>query len=594
VRHYNTCRNWIFAAFALAAAGATNLASGQEIEFDPSYARNPPAVSRADFELLAKRVSAGNAILRLQFADQRRGTLIAIQGGPGPTYLRDDGKYPDAKTEDGVYAAIVNLNTEAYLREQQRRVELAKRYKTLPRFNMRELIDYEPFRPSPVPQLKSGARFNLDRFRGVPFGINAWKELLITSVSVVEDPGRTFDRCTGAGTPMGAWTFGKLMTEMANQPATGIRPGDFVEQWLQQWNEDLTINTFTVWKRDRVQLIIDDWPRLPDGQLDLAQAPFRLLAIVNRQDLRGNTLYGSGDAGEARFVFGLLDCNHVLSPAGDEEEFLVIMEYGIRKNTCMDVKAWAQEWRALGGLIVGSAAYNAQLQAITDQFTLANANPFQLPNRSAINQVRMNEFALVGSDAFWQLRESTLNSCGLFCWLPSAGRLTHKTTAQTPDGWFMGSVAGRLALRDFINTNQASILVGTHAVSLTLPGGQHFRGGAIDPGAGFAWNPAGVVNLDARHEFSKATCNGCHTSETGTDFVHISTRAPGTVSQLSDFLTGLNMPKSDPVSTVDRTFHELLDRQQKLDATANMSCLKATDFAVEEVLHEFMPPVFAH
>ena len=104
---------------------------------------------------------------------------------------------------------------------------------------------------------------------------------------------------------MGAWTFGRLMTEMANEPATGIRPGDFVEQWIQQWTVDLTINSFTVFNRAaRAQLFLDNWPRLPDGQLDLAQAPFRLLAIVNRLDLRGSTLYGSSDAGEARPELG--------------------------------------------------------------------------------------------------------------------------------------------------------------------------------------------------------------------------------------------------------------------------------------------------
>jgi len=41
---------------------------------------------------------------------------------------------------------------------------------------------------------------------------------------------------------------------------------------------------------------------------------------------------------------------------------------------------------------------------------------------------------------------------------------------------------------------------------------------------------------------------------------------------LSDFLTGLNQPKIDQVSGVPRTFHELLDRQMKLDVAVNMSC----------------------
>jgi hypothetical protein len=595
MRQHHMHRYWILAALTLAASVTAQVAAGQQIKFDAGYARNPPQVSRADFELLAKPVAAGNAILHVQFADQRRGTRIAIQGGPGPTYLRDDGTYPDVKIADGLYSAIVNVNTEGYLREQRRRLELAQRYPRLPNFHMRELIGDEPFRPLPLRPIHPGGRYDLDNFKGVPFDVTPWKELTITHTSVVEDPERTFDVCTGEGTPMGAWTFGKLMTEMANQKETKIRPGDFVEQWLEQWTTDLAINTFTVPNRQaRAQLVIDNWPRLPDGQLDLAQAPFRLLAIVNRQDLRGNVMFGSGDAGEARVVFGMIDCNHVVRPGVEALPFLVIFEYGIRKNTCWDVKAWAQQWRELGTHWIGSPAYNAQLQSITDQFTLANANLSQLPNRSAINQVRTNEFALhpSGSETFWQLRESRLNTCKVLCG-PDAGWLRHKTVAQTPDLSFILTVAGRTALRDFINTNEASILAGTHVVPLTLPGGQHFLGGAADVGAGVVWSP-GSVDLEARHVFSLATCSACHTRETGTGFVHVSTRAAGEESQLSDFLTGQNMPKSDPVSLVDRTFHELLDRQQKLDAAASLSCLKAQDFALEEVFHEFVPPSFAH
>ena len=57
------------------------------------------------------------------------------------------------------------------------------------------------------------------------------KTLLITDLSVVNDPVRTFDPCTGKGTPMGAWSFGKLMSDIANQPVSGISPSDFARRW---------------------------------------------------------------------------------------------------------------------------------------------------------------------------------------------------------------------------------------------------------------------------------------------------------------------------------------------------------------------------
>jgi hypothetical protein len=577
-------------AIWLVFTGSTGAA---DIRFDPTFARSPPKISQADFELLPKPTAAGNAILRVQFADQRRGTSIAIQGGPAPTYLRDDGKYPDSKIADGLYAAVINLNTEAYLQEQRRRIELATRYKTLPVFNMRELIGSEPFRPRPLPQMRPGERNAIDHFKGVPFDHFPHKQLLITETSVVEDPSRTYDACSGSGTQLGAWTFGKLMTDMANEPETKIRPGDFVEQWLQQFATNLTINSFNVPLRPRAKEFIDGWPRLADGQLDLGRAPFRLLAIVNRLDLRGNTAYGSGDAGEVRFVFGALNCDNALINTPEVLQFTVILEYGIQKASCSDVRSWAQQWTALGPLTIGSPAYNTALQAITDQFALAGANPARLPNRSAINQVRTNEFSLFSnSNAHWALRESRLNLCkgSMFC-PPQAGQLQNETIAQTPDVFFQSTPDGKTMVRDFINANDAAVLSGTHVVPTVLPSGVHFLGSEIQPGAGFKWNPGGV-DPEARHAFSKATCNGCHIPETLTAFVHIAPREAGATAALSNFLTGLNMPKN--ISGVSRTFHELLDRQQKLDATANMSCLKRTDFPLEELMHEFVPPGFSH
>jgi hypothetical protein len=417
--------------------------------------------------------------------------------------------------------------------------------------------------------------------------VDPWRELMITSPSVVEDPSRTWEPCTGAGTPMGAWTFGKLMTEMANEPATGIHPSDFVEHWVSQWKTTLTINGHSVYNRAvGAQALLDMWPKLPDGRLDLSQAPFRLLAIVNRQDLRDNMGYGAGGSGgEARLVFGAVMCvdqpGNILSFSGvPEMQFTVIFEYEVPFGTCIGARSWANQWRDLGTLVTGSAAYNAALQAITDQFTLRDVMPARLPNRSAINQVRTNEFALFDPpvDSMWQLRESTLRT-----WGTDAGFLKHSTIAQTPH-------AGPPSFPNvgpYINAHVAPILAGTHVVPLQYPAASPFRGGHIDPGAGHPWDPAGVPNTEARHKFSLATCNGCHIPETETHFLHITPRTIGASSGLSDFLTGANMPKQDPVTGVDRTFHELLDRQEKLEETANLLCFKAPDLVETFPIDEF-------
>jgi len=298
------------------------------------------------------------------------------------------------------------------------------------------------------------------------------------------------------------------------------------------------INTFTVRNRfDGVnEQILNVWPKLADGRLDLAKAPFRLLAIVNRIDLRGNSVYGSTNAGEARMVFGLLRCVPAPPPpiVHEAQKFMAIFEYGIKKSTCADVRDWAQKWHALGLIALGSSGYNPALQAITDQFTLRDADPSKLPNESALNQLRTNEFAIAransaGTDTDWELREFKIcrdtSACGL-------GQLEQTTIAQTPDSSFQGNPTKQPLLRDFINDNKDAILDGTHRVPAQLDTSPPtpFLGGAVQPGGGFVWNVSGITNLEARHLFSKASCNGCHTRETGTNFVHIFPRVSGSAS----------------------------------------------------------------
>lgn len=68
-----------------------------ELQYDRSLTRNPPPVRQATLQLLSKSTQTANAVLRVQFQDQRRNTAIVINGGRVPTLLRDDGKTPDVK-----------------------------------------------------------------------------------------------------------------------------------------------------------------------------------------------------------------------------------------------------------------------------------------------------------------------------------------------------------------------------------------------------------------------------------------------------------------------------------------------------------------
>jgi hypothetical protein len=590
----------LVAGSCAAVAMSAPLAQIGEWKYDPALGRSPPKVDSAAIALLAKPGAAGNATLRVRFAKgtELKVPSLIINGGLGPTPLRDDGVYPDEKPGDGVFHATVNLDTEQLTAERERRIKLSDKFPSLPRFDGRSLLEWVPYLPPPRLKLEPNLWQPIDAFTGFPDTVDPERELLIRHVSVVEDPLRTYEPCNGTGTPMGAWTFGKLMTEIANQPVTGIPPEVLVEVWVNHWMSDLSINGFTVRGRPvGAQALLDRWPRNAYGKLDLSRSPFRLLAIVNRQDLRGSTLYGASGAGEARLVFGAVDCARGSSWPPQAQGFTVSFEYGVPKSGCADVRDWARQWHNLGTLVFGSPAYNTALQAITDQFTLRDLNPAQLPNRSAIRQVRTNESVLLSGvdwEQDWQLRESRL----LF-----GGLLVHATVAQSPDPglWLWGTTETvGTALRDFVNANTPDILADRHTVPLQYPAGSPFLGGTA---VNASLRADGIANMEARRKFSLATCGACHGVETRTGtwqawqtwkFTHIRPRAIGAESLLSDFLTGANMPLSTPRSGELRTYHDLLERQARLDATANMSCGAKTVFAIDELFLRPLGPAFVH
>ena len=146
-------------------------------------------------------------------------------------------------------------------------LELSLQVPTVPEYQQRQLIARRSFQPTAQTSLVEGQPRQLDVFRGVPDTVDPARELIVRDLAVVDDPARTYEPCTGAGTPMGAWTFGRLMTEMANEPVTGIHPSDFAEAWMQQWMSDRTINGFNVPRRDiGTQNFLAGWPRGPDGR----------------------------------------------------------------------------------------------------------------------------------------------------------------------------------------------------------------------------------------------------------------------------------------------------------------------------------------
>src|SRR5688572_13919117 len=360
------------------------------------------------------------------------------------------------------------------------------------------------------------------------------RELLIRDLGVVEDPVRTG--------PGGVWSFGHALESLA--PSAAEAPA-LVEAMFSTWLTDQTINGHTVAARPAIQdLVLSAWPRV-DGALDLSRAPLRLLAIVNRLDLRD---LSRGQAGEGRFVYAVTDS------AGAATQFTVILEYRLPASSEAEVLDWANRWHALNGLTPGSADYNATLEAITERFAGRDADPGGV-NGSALNQLRTNEIAL----AFpWELREFTLSGSGL---------LEPDTVKLTPDSRFLGQPS----IADFVNENESAILIERHDVPETFAGAAFLAGSSLNNID--AWLADGIDSNEARHKFSLNTCNGCHGRETDTPFLHIFPREAGETAALSGFLTGTEV--ADPVDGSLRQFDDLARR------AADMAALLCADAGLE-------------
>ena len=343
------------------------------------------------------------------------------------------------------------------------------------------------------------------------------RELEIRDVSVVDDPVRTG--------PGGAWTFGKLMEDMAPTPADAPA---MVEAMLSSFLTQQTVNSFTLPARSGVQQVLDSM-RGPDGKLDLSQPAFRLLAIVNRIDLND---VSASTAGEGRFVFGF-------TPFGQTLQATLIVEYSIPAGSQADILDLGNAWHALRALPFPSEDYNAALQKVTERFTARNAAPGRT-NGSALAQVRTNDFFTFGG--VWEFREFHLDAV--------SGMLAPATVAQTPDRSFnFSDQLGRYVL-----ANEPAILAEKHTVP-PLFEGVPFQGGNVDASDFFTWEVPGV-SPETRHRYARNTCNGCHSQqETSAAFFQVNPRSPFQESQLSTFLTGGDV--TDFSAGVIRHFNEL-------------------------------------
>ncbi|MFP2926855.1 hypothetical protein ACLESO_16975 [Pyxidicoccus sp. 3LG] len=474
--------------------------------------------------------------------------------------LWDDGLGLDAVAGDGIFNGELDIDLNELASQYQRISDVGL---SVPGFNGRDFTgwadppegDFEWL----LQKFEEGTPIDLKALSvGFPQLVSAPHSLFVTEPGTVADPSRTTpDVCqAGSGEAQKKWTFGYLMTRLANTQRTGIPASAFVRQWLETWSTEQYLNGWEVPRRDLIGDLISQWEGASGGStLDLDKAPFELLAIVNRIDLAENPAYGGTTRGEVRFIFGWVDLGTC-----QVQPFTVSFDFGVPEGGCAELRTWAQQWKDLDVHVLGSQDYNQALEALTEVVTRADAAPDK-PNGSALNQLRTNEQVL-GLTA--QLREFHLPQ--------GDGPLTPAPVPLTPDSSLNGTEPVTAYLGDFT----ARLLGGQHEVPLVY-WGQGFVGGAADvPSPSFFWQaePESLVDADARHQFSLNTCSGCHAGETGTSYMHLD---PGT-GALSGFLTGKSMPDpADP--TLTREYADLTFRAARLDSIANQMCLlRANDF----------------
>ncbi|HMG55710.1 MAG TPA: hypothetical protein VK601_19560, partial [Kofleriaceae bacterium] len=359
-------------------------------------------------------------------------------------------------------------------------------------------------------------------------------EILITSVAVVDDPCRTTwtGSCAGGGT-QGIWTFGELMIRMAGTGA----PDVLAAEWLHQWEIPIVVNGFLVPPRPAIRsLVIDPWllasgcaPGLPITgpgacKLDLKKAPFRLLAISNRVDLECAGYTGAGD-GEARFVFGMLDSG------GNPLRAAVIFEYKLppqRGGAPYTAATWENDWHALSTMAIGSPPYKTVLQGILNDVTKVGALPGGPNLGTSIGQVRTNELDLGGAP--WKLREAHLiPGSGI----PGGDLLLATTTAETPDD----SMNTSGPLDSYLASNAALLATFQQKpIPPPLAGGESSAPLTTPPAFWNHSSPSPLAPIE-RHHFGFNTCNGCHSLETTTGFLHVGVRSTGSPAPLSPFLS---------------------------------------------------------
>ena len=333
--------------------------------------------------------------------------------------------------------------------------------------------------------------------------VDPFRELIVTQDDIVLDPA-----LSGSGGP---FHFGTLVRQMLPANATNMEVSQFIVAWFEEWASATIFNGETFSARPSARFPICRWVdasggsncKLPSTGLRMDIAPFKLIAIVNRMDLRGQAC---DSAGQGRFVFALLDQPTDKPWLAKPLQATLIFEYALptmyldgTKSTVYD---WATAWHNLGKVncTAGNCAiYKTQLVDLAKKFTMRDLDPTK-PNGNALSQIRTNEIAFGPQ---WELREFRLsesNGVSALRQVPIAGTPQASFNASQPLGQFI--IAHRADALNGMLSFPAEIL------AAVAPGDTHNRWFIDSKG-----KMVGLTDESVRFGFAKATCNGCHVTE---------------------------------------------------------------------------------
>ena len=302
------------------------------------------------------------------------------------------------------------------------------------------------------PGAPEGTTVDGDGADDAPRDVTPSKQLLLAEPSIVQDD---------------TYAFSAMMTRLAGGEAHAAA---FTEAWLR---------TMAMTRPGAERLLLGPWRTLacPSGYgssatpcaLDLHDAPFQLLAIVNRIDLAPDAC---APGGELRFVYTALD-----PVTRTPLDATFIFEFPVRD----DAGRVAAAWRALGRLPFGTE-YSREVRDLVGEL-LDGTDP-------TAAHLRSDELSFAPErDAVWELRDFTVQGG------PGNRSLVQTALFDTP----VATLDGTPTLAEWVRGSTRFAPLPTSMRGLT----------ARTTTAAFGWTVPEAAE-GARLAFSGNTCNGCH------------------------------------------------------------------------------------